>query len=122
DELKAINVLYEALKQFPQSYALLHVQADVLRGKGKLEMALRLAKQAVNCAPSEFITWAKLTEVYIDLGDYESALLTLNSCPMFTFNERDLQRMPKPAKAHLPIRNDIDLSLIDDETGREHEA
>ncbi|KAG0327825.1 hypothetical protein BGZ99_006779 [Dissophora globulifera] len=122
EELKAINVLYEALKQFPQSYALLHVQADFLRGKGKLEMALRLAKQAVNCAPSEFITWAKLTEVYIDLGDYESALLTLNSCPMFTFNERDLQRMPKPAKAHLPIRNDIDLSLIDDESGREHEA
>ncbi|KAG0253377.1 hypothetical protein BG011_006396 [Mortierella polycephala] len=122
EELKAINVLYEALKQFPQSYALLHVQADFLRGKGKLEMALRLAKQAVNCAPSEFTTWAKLTEVYIDLGDYESALLTLNSCPMFTFNERDLQRMPKPAKAHLPIRNDIDLSMIDDETGREHEA
>ena len=72
EELKAINVLYGALKQFPQSYALLHVQADFLRGKGKLEMALRLAKQAVNCAPSEFITWAKLTEVYIDLGDHES--------------------------------------------------
>jgi predicted Zn-dependent protease len=72
EELKAINVLYDALKQMPQSYALLHVQADFLRGKGKLEMALRLAKQAVNLAPSEFITWAKLTEVYIDLGDYES--------------------------------------------------
>lgn len=41
---------------------------------------------------------------------------------MFTFNERDLQRMPKPAKAHLPIRADIDLGLIDDETGREHEV
>ncbi|KAF9584628.1 hypothetical protein BGW38_005788 [Lunasporangiospora selenospora] len=122
EELKAINVLYDALKEVPQSYALLHVQSDFLRGKGKLEMALRLSKQAVNCAPSEFITWSKLTEVYIDLGDYESALLTLNSCPMFTFNERDLQRMPKPAKVHLPIRSDIDLSLIDDETGREHEA
>ncbi|KAG0200942.1 hypothetical protein BGX28_006117 [Mortierella sp. GBA30] len=84
EELKAINVLYEALKQFPQSYALLHVQADFLRGKGKLEMALRLAKQAVNCAPSEFITWAKLTEVYIDLGDYESA-------------DPNLQRLPAPA-------------------------
>jgi hypothetical protein len=41
---------------------------------------------------------------------------------MFTFSERDLQRMPKAAKAHLPIRSDIDLSLIDDETGREHEV
>ncbi|KAG0015841.1 hypothetical protein BGZ80_009589 [Entomortierella chlamydospora] len=81
EELKAINVLYEALKQFPQSYALLHVQADFLRGKGKLEMALRLAKQAVNCAPSEFVTWAKLTEVYIDLGDYESTDLALLRLP-----------------------------------------
>ena len=25
-----------------------------------------------NCAPSEFATWAKLTEVYISLGMYES--------------------------------------------------
>jgi Chs5-Arf1p-binding protein BUD7/BCH1 len=35
-------------------------------------MALKLAKQAVNCAPSEFATWAKLTEVYIELGEFES--------------------------------------------------
>ncbi|KAG0241460.1 hypothetical protein BGW41_005918 [Actinomortierella wolfii] len=122
EELKAINVLYKALKHNPQSYALLHVQADFLREKGKLEMALRLAKQAVNCAPSEFITWSKLTEVYIDLGDYESALLTLNSCPMFTFNERDLQRMPKPAKVHLPIRSDLDLHVIEDEVNIPNEA
>lgn len=33
---------------------------------------MKLAKQAVNCAPSEFVTWAKLTEVYIDMGMYES--------------------------------------------------
>ncbi|KAF9972750.1 hypothetical protein BGZ73_004052 [Actinomortierella ambigua] len=122
EELKAINVLYRALKHNPQSYALLHVQSDFLREKGKLEMGLRLAKQAVNCAPSEFITWAKLTEVYIDLGDYESALLTLNSCPMFTFNERDLQRMPKPAKVHLPIRSDLDLHVIEDEVNIPNEA
>lgn len=34
------------------------------------EWALKLARQAVNCAPSEFVTWAKLTEVYIELGRY----------------------------------------------------
>jgi len=61
-----------AMKQTPQSYTLLHVQCDFLRSKGKYEWALTLARQAVNCAPSEFVTWEKLTELYMDLGQYES--------------------------------------------------
>ncbi|CAG8480301.1 6270_t:CDS:10 [Paraglomus occultum] len=112
EEIKAVNVLYDALKQNSLSYALLHVQTDFLLSKGALDYALKLAKQAVNCAPSEFVTWAKLTEVYIELGDYESALLSLNSCPMFTYNERDMHRMPTPARSHLPVRADIANSGI----------
>lgn len=65
-------MLSAALHQNPQSYHLLHTQCDFLRNKGKTEWALKLAKQAVNCAPSEFVTWAKLTEVYIDMGMYDS--------------------------------------------------
>ncbi|CAG8523212.1 1437_t:CDS:10 [Paraglomus brasilianum] len=107
EEIKAVNILYDALKQNSLSCALLHVQTDFLLSKGAVEYALKLAKQAVNCAPSEFVTWAKLTEVYIELGDYESALLSLNSCPMFTYNERDMHRMPTPARSHLPVRADI---------------
>ena len=61
-----------AMKQTPQSYTLLHVQCDFLRGKGNYEWALKLARQAVNCAPSEFVTWEKLTEIYIDLGQFDS--------------------------------------------------
>ncbi|WAQ87830.1 hypothetical protein PtA15_8A737 [Puccinia triticina] len=70
EEVKAVQVLHRALEDMPQSYALLHVQCDFLRSKGGqyTEWALKLARQAVNCAPSEFITWAKLTEVYIELG------------------------------------------------------
>lgn len=64
--------MHRAVKETPQSYALLHVQVDFLRSKGKHEWAARLAKQAVNCAPSEFVTWAKLTECYIELGQWES--------------------------------------------------
>ena len=60
------------MKQTPQSYLLLHTQCDFLRSKGKNEWALKLARQAVNCAPSEFVTWEKLTDIYIDLGEYES--------------------------------------------------
>lgn len=87
-------------------------------------MALKLAKFAVNTTPSEFLTWAKLTEVYIDLEDYKNALLTLNSCPMFTYSERDMHRMPPPARTHLPIKVDIMNSGImeEDAAGRENEA
>lgn len=70
EEVKAVRVLQAALKSHPQSYPLLHVQCDFLRSKGKHEWALVLAKQAVNCAPSEFVTWAKLTEVNMELGKY----------------------------------------------------
>lgn len=35
-------------------------------------MALKLAKMAVIYAPSEYVTWAKLTEIYTDMNDFES--------------------------------------------------
>ncbi|RHZ52166.1 hypothetical protein Glove_464g5 [Diversispora epigaea] len=123
EEIKAVNILYEALKQNQMSYALLHVQTDFLLSKGKTDYTLKLAKQAVNCAPSEFVTWAKLTEVYTEIGDYESALLTLNSCPMFTYNERDMHRMPTPAKTHLPIKQEIvNAGILEEDNGRDNEA
>jgi hypothetical protein len=61
-----------AMRQTTQSYLLLHIQCDFPRSKGKNEWALKLARQAVNSAPSEFVTWEMLTEIYIDLGEYES--------------------------------------------------
>ncbi|GAA5828277.1 hypothetical protein JCM3770_006000 [Rhodotorula araucariae] len=116
EEVKAVRVLQSAIANHPQSYSLLHVQCDFLRSKGKTEWALKLAKQAVNCAPSEFVTWAKLTDVNIELGRFNDALLTLNSCPMFTYSERDQHRMPTPAKSHLPIKDFIATSgILDDE-------
>ncbi len=116
EEVKAVRVLRSALEKHPQSYPLLHVQCDFLRSKGKTDWALQLAKQAVNCAPSEFVTWAKLTEVNMEMGRFADALLTLNSCPMFTYNERDLHRMPTPARSHLPMKDFIAASgILDDE-------
>ncbi|PWN29175.1 chaps-domain-containing protein [Jaminaea rosea] len=123
EEIKAVQIMHSAIKTTPHSYALLHVQADFLRAKGKSDWALQLAKQAVNCAPSEFATWAKLTECYIEVGDWESALFTLNSCPMFTYNERDLHRMPTPAKSHLPVKSFIaESGLLDEESAKDNEA
>ncbi|KAG9005535.1 hypothetical protein FRB94_001462 [Tulasnella sp. JGI-2019a] len=120
EEVKGLQVIAHALRENPQSYTLLHVQCDFLRSKGRTEWAAKLARQAVNCAPSEFATWAKLTEVYIALGMFESALLTLNSCPMFTYNERDLHRMPAPARTHLPTKQFIaDSGILEDDGGKD---
>ncbi|KAG1741570.1 Chs5p-Arf1p-binding proteins-domain-containing protein [Suillus paluster] len=107
EEVKAVQIMSAAMKHTPHSYTLLHVQSDFLRSKGRSDWALKLAREAVNCAPSEFVTWEKLTELYMDTKDYESALLTLNSCPMFTFNGRDAHRVLAPAKVHLPFKRQI---------------
>lgn len=123
EETLAIRTLNRALTVSPQSWQLLHVQIDFLRLKGQMEWAVQLARQAVECSPSEFVTWAKLTDCLIDIEDYESALLTLNSCPMFTYNERDLHRMPTPIKNHFPIKKwVIESNLIDDDSPKENEA
>ncbi|KDQ60015.1 hypothetical protein JAAARDRAFT_205079 [Jaapia argillacea MUCL 33604] len=122
EEVKAVQIMSAAMKQTPQSYTLLHVQCEFLRSKGKYQWALELARQAVNCAPSEFVTWEKLTEVYMDLEDYQFALLTLNSCPMFTYNGRDSHRNITPAKMHLPSKRPITDILPDRQKTEDDEA
>ncbi|KAH9477479.1 hypothetical protein JR316_0009696 [Psilocybe cubensis] len=122
EEVKAVQIMAAAMQQTPQSYTLLHVQCDFLRSKGKHEWALKLARQAVNCAPSEFVTWEKLADIYIDLGQYDSALLTLNSCPMFTFNGRDSHRALPAMKVHLPFHRPIGDILPDKQKTEDDEA
>ncbi|TFY70755.1 hypothetical protein EVG20_g2256 [Dentipellis fragilis] len=122
EEVKAIQIIANAMKQTPQSYTLLHTQCDFLRAKGRTEWALKLARQAVNCAPSEFVTWEKLTDLYIDQGQYEAALLTLNSCPMFTFNGRDAHRNLTAARIHLPVKSSIWEVLPEREKTEDDEA
>ncbi|PPQ88559.1 hypothetical protein CVT25_009939 [Psilocybe cyanescens] len=122
EEVKAVQIMAAAMQQTPQSYTLLHVQCDFLRSKGKHEWALKLARQAVNCAPSEFVTWEKLADIYIDLGQYDSALLTLNSCPMFTFNGRDSHRALPATKVHLPFHRPIGDILPDRQKTDDDEA
>jgi hypothetical protein len=72
EEVKAVQVMNHAMNESHHPYTLLHVQCEFLRSKGKHEWALKLARQAVNSAPSEFVTWEMLTRVYIDMEEYES--------------------------------------------------
>ncbi|KAL8963095.1 MAG: hypothetical protein Q9183_005056, partial [Haloplaca sp. 2 TL-2023] len=116
EEVQAVNLLHDAIAKLPMDYALLDCQASFCQSKGRLDWALECAKRGVTAAPSEFSTWAKLAEVYVGMEQWDLALLTLNSCPMFTYQEKDLPRMPEPARILLPVLADSMLDEIDDST------
>lgn len=121
EEIKAVALCYETIKQNPMDSALLEVQAQFCMSKGRNDLALECAKKAVSSAPSEFSAWARLAEVYLAMEEYELALLTINSCPMFTHQETDKPKMPPPAKMHLPILNEYMLDEISDDHDLRHE-
>lgn len=114
EEVQAVRLMYDALQDVPMDYALLDCQSDFCASKGEGEMALECAKRAVTAAPSEFGTWARLGEVYVSLEQWDLALLTLNSCPMFTYQDKDTPRMPQPSRIMLPILAESMLDEIDE--------
>lgn len=114
EEVRAIQLLNEAIQELPMDYSLLDCQAAFCAKKGRSDLALEIAKRSVISAPSEFGTWARLAETYIALEQWDLALLTLNSCPMFTYQDKDAPRMPEPSKVNLPILPETACDEIDD--------
>ena len=114
EEVKAVVLLKEAIEELPMDYALLDSQAAFLQKKGNLEWARPLAQRAVIAAPNEFSTWSRLAEIYVGLEQWDLALLTLNSCPMFTYSDKDSPRLPEPARVQLPLLQDAALDEIDE--------
>ncbi|KAJ2517679.1 bud site selection protein [Coemansia sp. RSA 2049] len=106
-EVQAVRVMHQALRVKPSCYPMLNTQAEFLRGKKKLDAALVISRMAVKYAPSEFNAWAKLTEIYIERGDFQRALLTLNSCPMYTYIDHDLPRVPAPRRVNYIFNTDV---------------
>ncbi|KAI4180956.1 MAG: hypothetical protein L6R41_006913 [Letrouitia leprolyta] len=117
EEVQAVKLLHDAIAKLPMDYSLLDCQATFCQGKGRLDWALECAKRGVTAAPSEFATWAKLAEVYVGLEQWDLALLTLNSCPMFTYQDKDLPRMPEAARILLPVLPESMLDEIDEVSG-----
>jgi len=114
EEVQAVRLLHDSLQDVPMDYALLDCQAAFCQSKGEAEIALELAKRGVTAAPSEFSTWARLAQVYVDLEQWDLALLTLNSCPMFSYQDKDSPRMPEPTRVILPILPESALDEIDE--------
>ena len=48
------------------------------------------------------------------LEQWDLALLTLNSCPMFTYQDKDAPHMPEPARVLLPILPETVLDELDE--------
>lgn len=126
EEVQGIRVLHEGLKQAPMDYVMLDTQAEFLLKKAqtaatpeqreeRLRMALDCADRSTIAAPSEFRTWARLAEVYVAMEDWENALATLNSCPMFTYQDKDAPVLPEPRDIHLPTLPETRLDEIDSE-------
>ncbi|KAK3899920.1 Chs5p-Arf1p-binding proteins-domain-containing protein [Staphylotrichum tortipilum] len=126
EEVQGVRVLHDALKQSPIDYVMLDTQAEFLLKKAetaltpdqkdeRLRMALGCADRSAIAAPSEFGTWARLAEVYVAMEDWENALTTLNSCPMFTYQDKDTPVMPEPRDIHLPTLAETRLDEIDSE-------
>ena len=114
EEVRAVQLLHEAIQELPMDYSLLDCQAEFLNNKGRPDLAVEIAKRSVISAPSEFGTWARLAEIYINLEQWDLALLTLNSCPMFTYQDKDAPRMPEPLKVYLPTMPETICDEIDD--------
>ncbi len=114
EEVQAVRLMHDALQDVPMDYALLDCQAAFCQSKGEGDLALECAKRGVTAAPSEFGTWARLAEVYVSSEQWDLALLTLNSCPMFTYQDKDSPRMPEPARILLPLLPESLLDEIDE--------
>ncbi|KAK5680575.1 bud site selection protein [Elasticomyces elasticus] len=114
EEVKAVQLLHEAVEELPMDYSLLDCQAEFCNRKGRSDLALEIAKRSVVSAPSEFGTWARLAEIYVTMEQWDMALLTLNSCPMFTYQDKDAPRLPEPSRISLPLAPETLCDEIDD--------
>ncbi|KAF2729042.1 chaps-domain-containing protein [Polyplosphaeria fusca] len=121
EEVKAVQLLHEAIQELPMDYSLLDCQANFCNKKSRGDLALDIAKRSVVSAPSEFGTWARLSEIYVGLEQWDLALLTLNSCPMFTYQDKDAPRMPVPQKEFLPTMPETICDEIEDSYGDDME-
>ena len=126
EEVRGIKTLHEALQETPMDYAMLDAQAEFLLKKARsaptpeqrderLRLARECADRSTIAAPSEFRTWARLAQVYVAMEDWEHALAVLNSCPMFTYQDKDAPVMPEPRDVYLPTLPATRLDEIDSE-------
>ncbi|KAK6465571.1 Chs5p-Arf1p-binding proteins-domain-containing protein [Scheffersomyces coipomensis] len=117
EEIDAVKLINEGVSRNKRDADLLVLQTQFCINKKRYDLALELAKQAVKSSPSDFKTWSILVKVYTKLGDFENALLTLNSCPMNSHKEKYVLRRVVNLRGgnedlHLPFPVDVTLDEV----------
>lgn len=113
-ESEAVKLLHKTLTEEPNLAPLLRIQFDYLLEKGELKWAETLIKQAIKLAPMDLDGWARLARLQICKGDYDQALITLNSFPYISSTSS--VKIAMPYKTFWQPRRDLgalDLSLIE---------
>lgn len=96
---------------------ILTVQAEYLLDfKHDYMLAKEIAQYSVDSSPSEFKPWYLLSKSYIRLNNIESALLTLNACPILPLKDKYILKRVVPIKSetnlHLPLPVDVKLEKV----------
>ncbi|KAJ1919602.1 bud site selection protein [Mycoemilia scoparia] len=121
EEVKAIQVLNEVWKKRQLCFPILQTQSKFLTNKGYYDEALTLAQHGVRCASSEFNAWLNLTDAYMESDNLKEALLTLNSCPMFTYTPKEMPRTLMFERQNFPVPEIVDDPKILDLVASEEE-
>ena len=89
NEIDAIKYLNRAIKVKPRDSLLLNEQIKFLVEKDQPQLALQCALESVNCNPISFKSWYWLVLCHLLNDDLNSALIALNSTPMYAQRPRD---------------------------------
>ncbi|KAH3675840.1 hypothetical protein WICMUC_002486 [Wickerhamomyces mucosus] len=113
-EIKAIQYIHSGLKINPRDPYLLVLQSEFLVRRGELDLALESAIHAVNSSPSDFFAWVNLSKVYLESGNIEKSLLTLNASPMAAYKEKShLKRIINVSTNDLHLPQPVDVKIDD---------
>lgn len=106
-EIEAVELMASTIKEDPCNAQMLAVETEFVLSKKRPDLALDLALRLTAAAPSDYYSWGLLTQVYISRGQYDQALLALNSCPLIPSPHVDQHiRMPTPKRVHSPMPHD----------------
>lgn len=115
-QIKAIRQIHQGLKHNPRDAFLLILQSQYLSSKGKHDLAVPIATEAVNSEPSSFKAWLNLAQTYLDANQVPEALLALNSAPMNPYREQTHHKKNQYLKSedlNLPQPNDVKIPEVD---------
>ncbi|KAH3684397.1 hypothetical protein WICPIJ_004630 [Wickerhamomyces pijperi] len=116
EEIKAVKQMHKGLQTNPRDANLLVLQSAYLTSKGKTDLSVPIAIQAVNSEPSSFKAWLNLSKAYLESNQISEALLTLNSTPMTPYREQTHHKKSRNLQMdelNLPQPSDVRIADVD---------